>query len=781
MDRAHALSHRYENDALEGDLVEPHVEVRALIARRLKVGLAVAVVANVAFLLADLRFNRGAFVALGALKLAQVAIIVGAVLLLHRPRSLDAVRWIAAGTACSYYLTIAAAGVLRGDAVTAAYLLVGLCMGTAALLPWGVRCQVVTTAVAAAAMLIVLDLSVGFGPRLVFPVMGVGLAFAGSVLIAYEHERTRRERARTAGLLAGQTRILEMIAIGRPLPDILEVLTARVEGEIEGMLCSVLILEDGCLRHGAAPSLPAAYCQAIDGTRIGPAVGSCGTAAHRRETVVVSDIAADPLWADFRELALAHGLRACWSAPILAVDGRCLGTFAMYYREPCAPRAAEQRLIARAAHLAGVAIERHQAEAVLAASRRQLEDESQVAAALARAGQILIASLSTAGMLDRLCEFTTEILGCDCSDAVMRAPGSEALVPMAAHGYAPEELESLRALRLPSGIFTHLFEYLERDGIAQVRTTRLEDATVAGMVRRYGVTLSMYLPLRRGDTIVGVLFAGFRGRTRPFSAVQQRIAVGIAQLASIALENTRLVEELTRANQIKSEFVSTMSHELRTPLSVILGYTDVLRDDLARRDQHDTLDRIRRSGLELLEMVEATLDLNRLEAGKDPAVVEEVWVPDLLDELQAEYAAVGAPAGTALVWETAPAVTLLTDRRKLRIILKNLIGNALKFTPAGEVRVSCAPGAAGCEFRVRDTGIGIDPAQIAVIFEMFRQADGSDSRAHGGVGLGLYITRRLVTQLGGEVAVESAPGQGTTFTVSLPLAASLEKKLDLTG
>jgi signal transduction histidine kinase len=158
-----------------------------------------------------------------------------------------------------------------------------------------------------------------------------------------------------------------------------------------------------------------------------------------------------------------------------------------------------------------------------------------------------------------------------------------------------------------------------------------------------------------------------------------------------------------------------------------------------------------------------------------------VWVPELLDELQAEYAAVGAPAGTALVWETAPAVTLLTDRRKLRIILKNLIGNALKFTPAGEVRVSCAPGAAGCEFRVRDTGIGIDPAQIAVIFEMFRQADGSDSRAHGGVGLGLYITRRLVTQLGGEVAVESAPGQGTTFTVSLPLAASLEKKLDLTG
>jgi signal transduction histidine kinase len=278
----------------------------------------------------------------------------------------------------------------------------------------------------------------------------------------------------------------------------------------------------------------------------------------------------------------------------------------------------------------------------------------------------------------------------------------------------------------------------------------------------------MYVPLRRGDAIIGILSLGLRGRVERFSSLERRIAVGIAHLTSVALENARLVEELTRANQIKSEFVSTMSHELRTPLSVILGYTDVLRDDLQEREQQRTLDRIRSSGMELLDMIETTLDLNRLEAGKDPAHVTAVEVAGLLDELASEFAAFGARPDTVLRWDTPAPFTLWTDRRKLKIILKNLVGNALKFTPAGEIAVHCRREATGCVFQVRDTGIGIDPTQVQHVFEMFRQADGSDSRAHGGVGLGLYITRRLVTLLGGEIRLESVLGQGTTFEVTVP-------------
>src|SRR5438876_3337922 len=117
------------------------------------------------------------------------------------------------------------------------------------------------------------------------------------------------------------------------------------------------------LRHGGAPNLPKTYTQAIDGAFIGPAVGSCGTAAYRAEQVIVSDITTDPLWTDFRDLALTHSLRACWSTPIFSSEGKVIGTFAMYYREARSPTSREQETIKDITHLAGVAIQRKLAEA----------------------------------------------------------------------------------------------------------------------------------------------------------------------------------------------------------------------------------------------------------------------------------------------------------------------------------------------------------------------------------------------------------------------------------
>jgi PAS domain S-box-containing protein len=175
------------------------------------------------------------------------------------------------------------------------------------------------------------------------------------------------ERKRGEMLLAGEKRLLEMIARGKAPASILDALCRLVEGLASGSLSSILLLDAnaGRLRHGAAPSLPIAYTEAIDGVGIGPSVGSCGTAAYRGEPVMVCDIATDPLWADFRALALAHGLLACWSAPILSSDGKVLGTFATYYREPRSPTAQELGLIEQVTHLASIAIEREQAEEAL--------------------------------------------------------------------------------------------------------------------------------------------------------------------------------------------------------------------------------------------------------------------------------------------------------------------------------------------------------------------------------------------------------------------------------
>jgi signal transduction histidine kinase len=174
--------------------------------------------------------------------------------------------------------------------------------------------------------------------------------------------------ARNAGmqaqqLLAGQNRALELIMSDAPLPEILEYIARFIEAQTTGLSCSVLLLSGSRLVHGAAPSIPSEYVEGIDNLEIGPAVGSCGTAAFTGKTVVVTDIATDPRWAIARDLALAHGLRACWSTPIFSADHAVLGTFAIYYPTPIGPRDGDQNLVQVASHLTGIAIERRRFEA----------------------------------------------------------------------------------------------------------------------------------------------------------------------------------------------------------------------------------------------------------------------------------------------------------------------------------------------------------------------------------------------------------------------------------
>jgi GAF domain-containing protein len=164
---------------------------------------------------------------------------------------------------------------------------------------------------------------------------------------------------------AGQQKVEEMIEASAPLGDILSTLVRMIERQTPGMFCSVLLLSsDGNhIQHGAAPSLPPNYVQAVDGAPIGPKQGSCGTAMYRGERVIVTDILTDPLWDDFRDLTKGTGLRACWSTPILSRRGKVLGSFAMYYLQPQAPTGEEERLTEAATRLAAKAIEHDRAPA----------------------------------------------------------------------------------------------------------------------------------------------------------------------------------------------------------------------------------------------------------------------------------------------------------------------------------------------------------------------------------------------------------------------------------
>jgi signal transduction histidine kinase len=224
------------------------------------------------------------------------------------------------------------------------------------------------------------------------------------------------------------------------------------------------------------------------------------------------------------------------------------------------------------------------------------------------------------------------------------------------------------------------------------------------------------------------------------------------------------------ADRAKSEFLATMSHELRTPLSVIIGYTDLMREDefgAITAAQRGVLERVRKNACELLNLITAILDLSRLEAGRLPLHVQEVWIPPLLEELKTETQDLCARAELEVVWQAEESLPWLhTDKGKLKVVIKNLLGNAVKFTPQGRITVRAQRREGGVEFCVADTGIGIPRDALAMIFEPFRQVEGEGSQ-HG-TGLGLHIVRRLMELLGGTVAVESEVGKGSTFRVWVP-------------
>ena len=180
------------------------------------------------------------------------------------------------------------------------------------------------------------------------------------------------EMEHAEAMLAGENRILDMIARGESLSLILDSLCRLAEEICNGSLCSILLLDakGDRLLHGAAPSLPSGYISAFGGSSIGPKTGPCGRAIYFKEPVIVCDIAADLMGEEYRNLALAHGLRSCWSTPIFSSDGRALGTFAMLAHEPCSPTSQQQNIIDQMTHLASIVIGRKQAAEALQASER---------------------------------------------------------------------------------------------------------------------------------------------------------------------------------------------------------------------------------------------------------------------------------------------------------------------------------------------------------------------------------------------------------------------------
>jgi signal transduction histidine kinase len=298
------------------------------------------------------------------------------------------------------------------------------------------------------------------------------------------------------------------------------------------------------------------------------------------------------------------------------------------------------------------------------------------------------------------------------------------------------------------------------------------------ILQRWRAASIMATRLERADRLLGLLFLC---STRPADAFTQRdhqVLSAITVHAIAALAHASLIAELRNAYQLKEEFMATMSHELRTPLNVIIGYTDLQIDGVFGELSEEHLDAVKRTrehGLQLLELIQATLDMSRLERGLVHVDLREVSISHLIEQIQTQIPPSWRKPTVELSWHVATGLpSIRTDPQKLQIILRNLIHNALKFTNHGVVSVSASgrPAQGEVTFVVQDSGAGIRAEYLSEIFEMFRQIAPADS-VPGGVGLGLYIVRRFAHVLGADIEVSSAPGRGTTFRVHLPVAGPL--------
>lgn len=293
-------------------------------------------------------------------------------------------------------------------------------------------------------------------------------------------------------------------------------------------------------------------------------------------------------------------------------------------------------------------------------------------------------------------------------------------------------------------------------------------------VNALGTRSRMILPLFARGRTVGAISFSLAESSRQYSPEDLALAEELARRASLAVDNAGLYEAAQQASKAKSDFLSMMSHEFRTPLSAIMGYTDLLKARIGgpiTEQQQEQLERIQTSALYLLQMVDEILAFSRMEAGREEVHANRVDAARVAREAAAVVEPLAREKGLGLHLELSDRLPRIdTDPDKLRQILVNLLGNAVKFTENGEIRLAVSSRDGAVEFQVHDTGIGIAAEHQKRIFEPFTRVERVTTRRTGGTGLGLSVVQRLAKLLGGEVRVESTPGRGSTFVLRLPVA-----------
>jgi signal transduction histidine kinase len=596
--------------------------------------------------------------------------------------------------------------------------------------------------------------------------------FAAQAVIAIENARLLNELRQSLEQQTATADVLKVISRSTfDLQTVLDTLTKSATQLCAGDSGSIVMQDGDVYRVRALYGYSREAEQYALENPLRPSRGNMtGRVALEGKAVHIPDVLADPEYTatDYQK---AFGYRTNLGVPLLR-EGTTIGVFSLT-RDKVNPFTDKQiELVTTFADQAVIAIENAR---LLNELRQSLQQQT------ATADVLKVISRSTfdlKSVLNTLVESVARL--CEADMAAIRRPKGAAFLHVASHGSPTEYDDYMQSTPIEPGRGTVAGRVLLEGKPVHVPDVQTDpEYTMVDISRRTGYHTILGLPLLREGNPIGVVILG-RTTVRPFTEKQIGLATTFADQAVIAIENVRLFDEiqdksrqLEEASQHKSQFLANMSHELRTPLNAILGYTELMADGAYGEPSEKMLGILKRleaNGKHLLGLINDVLDLSKIEAGQLVLELSDYCIQDIAQTVRSTLEPLASDKKLAFKLELAPDLPPgHGDGRRLTQVLINLVGNAIKFTDAGDVAIKAEADNGSFYVSVRDTGPGISAVDQAKLFQEFQQADNAITRKKGGTGLGLAISKRIIEMHGGRIWVESQPGQGSTFTFTLPV------------
>jgi signal transduction histidine kinase len=610
--------------------------------------------------------------------------------------------------------------------------------------------------------------------------------FAAQAVIAIENTRLLNELRES---LEQQTATSEVLSVISSSPGELQpVFAAMLENAArvcDAKFGNIYRWDGDALYHVAAHNAPPALVEArkLSPRRPDPN-DPLGRMLATKTLIHVADLAAEDAYIAKRaggivEAVELGGMRSLLLVPMLK-ENELIGAFGLARHEVRPFTEKQIQLVKNFAAQAVIAIENTR---LLNELRESLQQQT------ATADVLKVISRSTFDLrtvLDTLVESAARL--CEADMAAIRMPKDTGYQHVASYGIPPDYIEAMRATPLQAGRSSVAGRVLlERQTVHIHNVLADPDFVLLDIQRAQGLRTALGVPLMREGAPIGILFLS-RKQVRPFTDKQIELVNTFADQAVIAIENVRLLNEiqdksrqLEVASQHKSQFLANMSHELRTPLNAILGYTELMADGIYGELPEKTLGVLKRlesNGRHLLGLINDVLDLSKIEAGQLVLELTDYSLEDIAQTVRSTLEPLAVDKKLAFKVEMAPKLPPgHGDGRRLAQVVINLVGNAIKFTDAGQVVITGGATDGSFHLSVRDTGPGISAADQAKLFQEFQQADNAITRNKGGTGLGLAISKRIVEMHGGKIWVESQVGQGSTFSFTLPVV--VERQVDV--